>query len=265
MHAARAPLLVAPLLLALAAPFARAQDTGLVRPETQPSTPTTTSSPHSQLRRWTLSIVTGRPSLAPLTEFEQAMRDASFDWSGNSCVFDLCFGESTYPYSAHTRIYRDTWAASAHRLLGRRVGVGVTTGASFIGSTVGRHRSSFTWLEVETAVAHLAPLATFTPWAGVRVGAGPGLFTTTFREKSVGTLVETTTVRRPGLLAETSLTFPRRTRVFVDLTGQMRWLTAPSFGPVSRYDAATGVTAIFPRTAVDMTHWMVGLGAGLRF
>lgn len=230
---------------------------------TQP--PTSAASRVRPVRRWTVSIVTGRPSLAPLREFERAMRANAFDWSGSTCVFGLCFGNQTYPYSSHTRIYRDTWAAHVHRLLGRHIGVGVTTGKSFIGGTTGRHRTSFTWLDVETQVAHLAPIVTFTPWAGMRVGGGPGLFTTTFNERSAGTLVETTTARRPGLLADLSLTFPRRTRIFIDLTGQMRWMTAPSFGPVSRDDAATGVTVTFQRTAVKMSHWMVGLGAGVRF
>lgn len=233
--------------------------------DVQPAPPTPAAAPARRTRRWTLSAVTGRPSLRPLTEFEQAMREAGFDWSGSTCVFGLCFGDSTYPFSMHSRIYRDTWSGSVHRLIGRRVGVGLTTGSSLIGWTSGRHRASFVWLEVETKVAHLAPIVTFTPWAGIRVGAGPGLFTTRFTERSVGTEVGTTTERRPGGLAELSLTFPRRTRLFVDLTGQTRWIAGATFGPVSRYDPATDVTATFPRTPLPVSHWRIGLGAGLRF
>jgi hypothetical protein len=234
------------------------------RREVQPSPPPAASTPRPS-RAWSVSIATGRPGLAPLASMERAMRTAAFDRSSTTtCFFDLCFGPTTHPYSIHSRIFRDTWTTGVHRHLGRRLGLGVTTGVSLIGWTTGSHRFSNTYLEIETTVRHLAPVVTVAPWTGARVGIGPALFTTSFTETIPGPSVRTT-VRRPGVLTEAAVTFPRRARVFLELAGQMRWVMAPAFGPVSRRDELNDVTATFPRTDVNVSHWFLGLGAGLRF
>jgi hypothetical protein len=212
-------------------------------------------------RRWTVSLVTGVPSTAPLRAFEDTMRAAGFDAPSGGCVFGLCFAPTPMPYSMHARAYRDTWSADVNRRLRRGLGVGLVSGRSLLGWTTGRHDPSGAFFEVETAVTHVVPVVTFMPAAGVRVGAGPGLFTTTFTR--TGPERQTLdTVRRPGLLAAATLTFPRRTRVFVELSGQERWLARQPFGPVD-VQPAEGV--VFPESRVRVSHWFIGLGIGVRF
>jgi hypothetical protein len=219
------------------------------------------AAPQRPSRPWTLSVVTGAPSLAPLRDLERTMRDTGFDLASGGCVFGLCFGPSSMPYSIHARAYRDSWTAGINRRIGPRLGVSVTGGRTLIGWTNGRHRGTGAYLEIETAMTHVAPLATFTPTPGVRVGVGPGVFSTTFARTGLDPRPLTTT-RRPGLLAEASLTFPRRSRVFVELSGQQRWLGRQALGPI---DVLPDGTAPFPQTQVRVAHWFIGLGAGVRF
>lgn len=219
------------------------------------------AAPQRPSRPWTLSAVTGVPSNAPLRDLERAMRDTGFDLASGGCFFDLCFGPTTMPYSMHARAYRDSWTAGINRRIGPRLGVGVTGGRTLIGWTNGRHRGTGTYLEIETAMTHVAPLVTFTAMPGVRVGVGPGIFSTTFARTGLDPQPLTTT-RRPGLLAEASLTFPRRSRVFAELSAQQRWLGRQPLGPI---EVVPDGLATFPQTQVRVTHWFIGLGAGVRF
>jgi len=219
------------------------------------------AAPQRPSRPWTVSVVTGLPSRGPLDDLENTMRDTGFDLDSGGCFFDLCFGPTNMPYSIRGRPFRDSWTAGINRRIGRRLGVSVTGGRTLIGWTNGRQRGTGAHLEIETAMTHVAPLVTFTPTPGVRVGAGPAVFSTTFARTGLDPQPLTTT-RRPGLLAEASLTFPRRSRVFVELSAQERWLGRQPLGPI---DVLPDGTAPFPQTRVRVTHWFIGLGAGVRF
>jgi hypothetical protein len=219
------------------------------------------AAPQRPSRPWTVSVVTGVPSNAPLRDLERAMRETGFDLASGGCFFGLCFEPTTMPYSAHARAYRDSWTAALNRRIGPHLGVGVTGGRTLIGWTNGRHRGTGTYLEIETAMTHVAPLVTFTPTPGVRVGVGPGIFSTTFARTGLYPQPLTTT-RRPGLLADASLTFPRRSRVFAELSAQQRWLGRQPLGPI---EVEPDGLATFPQTQVRVTHWFIGLGAGVRF
>lgn len=224
-----------------------------------PPAPASTVRPSRPSRRWTASIVTGAPSMAPLRDMERAMRDAGFDG-----VPQLCFGTcASYPYSVHARAYRDTWTATLNRGIGPRLGVSLTGGRTLIGWTTGLARGTSGFLEVEAVMSHVVPAATFTPAPGLRLSAGPGIFTTTYTGNGAG-LVQSPlgTRRRPGLLAEASLTFPRRARVFAELSAQERWLGRQSLGP---FDVMPGGPVTFPKTPVSVSHWFIGLGFGVRF
>ncbi len=212
-------------------------------------------------RPWTVSVVTGMPSTGPLDELERAMRNTGFDLALGGCIFDLCFGPSSMPYSMQARAFRDSWTAGINRRIGSRLGVSVTGGRTLIGWTNGRHRGTGAYLEIETAMTHGAPLVTFTPTPGVRVGAGPGVFSAAFARTGLDPQ-PLVTRRRPGLVAEASLTFPRRSRVFVELSAQQRWLGRQPLGPI---DVLPDGTAPFPRADVRVAHWFIGLGAGVRF
>jgi hypothetical protein len=209
-----------------------------------------------------VSVVTGLPSRGPLDDLERTMRATGFDLDSGGCFFDLCFGPTSMPYSGGGRVFRDSWTASINRRIGRRLGVSVTGGHTLIGWTNGRQRGTGAYIEIETEMTHVAPLVTFQPTPGVRVGAGPAVFSTTFARTGPGGTQPLDTTRQPGLLAEASLTFPRRSRVFVELSAQQRWLGRQPLGPI---DLLPDEPATFPQTQVRVTHWFIGLGAGLRF
>jgi hypothetical protein len=226
--------------------------------------PTAPRLPSRPVRPWTISVVTGLPSQSPLHDMERAMRDAAFDDDRGFCFFDFCLPGVSHPFSTTGRAYRDSWTASVNRRVRPRLGVSVAAGRTLIGWTTGQHRTTFTFLEIETTMSHVAPLVTFTPAAGLRLGIGPGIFTTAFARTGLDRQALTTT-RRPGLLAEASLTFPRRSRVFAELSLQERLVGRQPLGPIDSFDALTGGTATFPRTQVRVAHWFIGLGAGVRF
>jgi len=164
------------------------------------SVPTPGAPPRSSrpLRRWTLSVVTGVPSRGPLDDLERTMRDTGFDLPSGGCVFGLCFEPTSMPYSMHARAYRDSWTAGVNRRIGRRLGVSVTGGRTLIGWTTGRHRGTGAYVEIETAMTHVAPLVTFQPTPGVRVGFGPGVFSTTFARTGLAAPGRLTRQRHEG-------------------------------------------------------------------
>jgi hypothetical protein len=113
-------------------------------------------------------------------------------------------------------------------------------------------------------VSTVAPLFIVRPVRGVHVGVGPAFFATTLETES-GTFgpTQSQTTRTGGLLWEVAATVPPRSRLFGEILAQYRQVGHVDAGP---FMATNGLfTSTLPATRVDMNHWFLGVGIGVRF
>jgi hypothetical protein len=216
-------------------------------------------------QKWAVSAVVGTTSSGPAGDLEDAMRAAGFDENRGSCIFGLCFPGANHPFSrTGFGEIGFPWTISAHRWLSSWYGVGVSGGFAGIGTTMGQRRDSGEYLDVQYSVATVAPLFMLRPAHGLHTGIGPAFFTTTFTTgPTAANQYQTQTKRTGGLLWEAGVTVPPRSRVFGEFLVQYRHVGRVSAGP---FDATNGFsTSTLPGTNVQMNHWFLGVGAGLRF
>ncbi len=215
-------------------------------------------------RRWAASVVVGTTSSGPASDLEDAMRAARFDENRGACIFGLCFPGTNHPFSK-TGFGQSgfPWAISAHRWLSSWYGAGLSAGFTDIGTTSGQRRDSGEYLNLQYRVATVAPLLMLRPAPGLHTGIGPALFTTTFTTGPAPAALYQTQTRSAGLLWEAGVTVPPRSRVFGEFLVQYRHVGRVGAGP---FDVTNGfTTSTLPSANVQMNHWFLGVGAGVRF
>lgn len=224
-------------------------------------------------RRWTLTLGLGEQIGGAAGSLEATMRDAGYDaTTPPGCVFIFCTNEPT----EHPRTRDEGLAA----LLALRYAVHprfslealATRGAT--GETTGRTEAS--WLDgVRLSVNH--SIQTFGvlgsssvrvtesgKGAGIlRLGLGPALYVVETARAAGGSRDDVRSDKRLGFLVEAGLETPARSRVFLDLRMQWRYVGTSSVGPyeLSRFpeDPVT-----FGESRARWDHFFVWTGVGVR-
>jgi hypothetical protein len=216
--------------------------------------------PVLRARRWTVAIDLGQTSSGPADGLEDAMRNARL---GDTCQClnvlvpnpssSIGLGASGFPAQLIGR-YAVTRAWS----------VAMVFGDAPLGTTRG-HRAPLQFLTVDYGVTTVAAVvsAIIGP---VEIGAGPAVYRVRAAGGGDEVLPPPTSITRLGGLAHVRAGFPRRTRVFVDLTFSYRMVGRVAIGP---FATSTGLFSappvILPSTSVSYNHWFAAIGPGLRF
>ena len=96
-----------------------------------------------------------------------------------------------------------------------------------------------------------------------RLGAGLSL-TKLRTEARAGGSSSQREALRPGLVLDGTLALPARTRLFVELSAQYRWVLPASIGPIDVHDYDGTYVTTFPETSVSASRWVWRFGVGLR-
>jgi hypothetical protein len=215
-------------------------------------------------RKWEGSAVVGTTSSGPASDLEDAMRAAHFDENRGSCVFGLCFPGVNHPFSrTGFGEIGFPWTVSGRRWLSSWYGVGLSGGFSEIGTTFGQRRDSGEFLFLQYSVATVAPLLIIRPAHWLHTGIGPAFLISTFTTASTSSPDQAQTRRSAGLLWEAGIALPPRSRVFGEVLVQYRHVGRVDVGPFDATNPPT--TATLPITNVQMNHWFLGVGTGVRF
>jgi hypothetical protein len=172
------------------------------------------------------------------------------------------------PGTPHPRSYTGwgatgfPWGIDVHYRLTSRYGLEVVGARTPLGTTFGLHRASYARLTLEYDVTDVGAMVTAQLAPGLRIGAGPSIHRTTFTEGQPAPIGHARTTR-PGLLAAVNLAWPARSRIFVELSMQGRLVSSLDVGPYTAVDGDIAVTV--PRTSVNVSHWFLGVGSGVRF
>jgi hypothetical protein len=217
-------------------------------------------------RRWSVAATLGVPGPGPAADLEAAMRASGFDERGGGCVFGLCFPPMEYPRSS-TGLNRSLGYPFAlqidRRLSDRGLGLSLLIGRTALGQTWGLH-APLTHLYVEYAVDSLGVMATLER-AGFAVGAGPAVHVARLKDADPqfgdGPWERHA---RVGVLVQGRVMLPARSRLFVDANGQYRYVGNAEVGPIAPHPILEP-GATFPRSAVSFSHWLLSVGAGVRF
>jgi len=215
---------------------------------------------------WSVAATLGMPGPGPAPDLEDAMRASGFDAPGGGCVFGLCFPPMEHPRS-NTGLNRSIGYPFAlqldRRLSDRGLDLSLLLARTPLGETRGLHATG-TPLDVEYAVDSVGVMATMER-AGFAVGAGPAIHIARLRDAERlygGGPWERQT--KLGALLQGRMTLPARARLFVDVSGQYRYVGRVEVGPIAPHPIWEP-GASFPRSAVSFSHWFVGVGSGIRF
>ena len=217
-------------------------------------------------RRWSVAATMGVPGPGPAADLEAAMRASGFDRPGGGCVFGLCFPIAENPRST-TGLNRSAgypFAVQVNREWSARgVGLSFVVARTPLGRTSGVH-APLTNLAIDYAVDSVGFIATLER-RGFGVGAGPAWHVARVRDADpqfgAGPWRRHS---RLGAFAQARMMVPARSRFFLDVSGQYRYVGAIDVGPLAPH-AILEPAAIFPRSSASFNHWLVAIGVGVRF
>lgn len=219
-------------------------------------------------RRWSLSVTQDLAAGATSTrDVVSSMRAAGLDqpledfFSGGSLYFPSVFSIDellrSYTLGYRLRPKLDLRLAIHER---ERSLVEVT---GYHGPFRGAPLRSELWLDPKQSIRTLGTaVAAFVPQPGLRVGVG--LSVDRLRVETWGPNTRTTSTR-PGLVLEGALQLPRRTRLYVELSVQRRFVLPLEFGPFDLSASDGSFHTTFPRTRAHFSQTLVSLGLGIRF
>jgi hypothetical protein len=216
-------------------------------------------------RRWSVALTTGSSGPGPAADLEAAMRASGFDEPGGGCVFGICFPPVEHPFSntGFGSIGFPFALQIDHRLPNRRWGLSVLVGRTPIGQTMGLH-APYTSLYIDYAVDSLGFMPTL-EWKGLAVGVGPALHIARTRDADPQDGPHGWEHHAKfGALVQGRLMYPARSRLFLDLSGQYRYVGNVDVGPITP-EALLEPAATFPASRASFNHGHVAVGLGVRF
>lgn len=171
-------------------------------------------------RPWEIVASFGLPFGGPADDIEEGMRASG--WDDTEPTFDV-----EHPFSTGGEL---SWAVSARRSLRPRLEVELLTTRSNTGSTNGS-QGFFHFLFLNHSVTTIAPIASLRLGAW-HIGAGPTVNRVRLERSEVGEAGQGSKEEwKVGVLADTGITFPRRSKLFFEGRGQYRWIPGTEVGP----------------------------------
>jgi len=207
-------------------------------------------------RAWEFIASLGIPFGGPADGIEEMMRASGWD--------DTSLGDVDHPFSIDPT---PTWALSLRRSLRPHLDVELMATRAVTGGTHGFHEEGFAFgqfLFLNHSVTALSPIVSYRV-GGWHAGAGP---TANRVSVDLGDFAEEDSKEewKLGVLADTGITFPRRSRLFFEGRGQYRWIPDTSVGPstsVGAFPEAVPVT--MPEVDIQLSHVFLSFGLGARF
>ena len=120
------------------------------------------------------------------------------------------------------------------------------------------------YVEAEKTIASVVSLVSFLPTPGVRAGVGVSFSSVAVAYTQGLSVLQKFEAVRPGLVLDAGLSFPDKTRFFVDVGAQFRFLAPLSVGPVPVSDPDGGYIGTVPGGSVSFGQTRVTVGLGLR-
>ena len=197
-------------------------------------------------RPWELVASLGGPLGGPSEGVEQAMRASG--WDHDSDLF-------AQQHPSSSSLGRISLAISLRRGLGPHSEVEMMVSHSATGSTRGEHGFN-ELLTLYHSLTTIGPILSYR-MGSLHVGAGPAaghiVVHSDEGEENKGKVTF-------GAVADMGLTFPRRSRLFLESRGQYRWIRGTEVGPFTSDDGS-----ILRAFEIDMSHALVTVGLGARF
>jgi hypothetical protein len=211
-----------------------------------------------------LSITISFENRRASTGLDDAMSRAGFgDTRPEQCgSFFGCSPPTGFPKSLPPR---DGFLLSARYRWTDGFGLAVSVAEqSSLGRTMGYQEGGYT-TALDPRVGTLALTVFYETRHRLRVEAGPGLFRI-WHDIAVQGLqaFEHRTDSRLGAVGGVGLEWPRNSRIFVDVSGQYRWVGDVSVGPWNVRADYGGETARFPGAKFSLNHAILAFGIGLR-
>lgn len=208
-------------------------------------------------RRWEFTLTAGGSSGGAATSFETAMSAEGFGDLQPCLLF--CSGTISSPHSVGGEITRGL-------TIGYAVGHGWRVRAEWfsadLGETLGYHDPA-TWLFLHTSVGSLGLSGTLPLGDILRIGAGPSLNVIDItRTDSPGG--PPSHVTRLGITLHGGLTFPARSRVFVEAQVHRALVGTADVGPFTAQEIGGTTQVTLTRTRVSFSYTAIRVGLGLR-
>jgi hypothetical protein len=130
------------------------------------------------------------------------------------------------------------------------------------GASIGLYRL---WLQLESSSERYAATLVYRPWAWlVRVGAGPALTSSEVTAVTAYDRLTPNSESRVGYVLDAGVSWPRRSRLFVDAGAQYWHGGDVEFGPYNVQNGIGHIERVFPRSRHSLNRTCAGLSVGLR-
>ena len=210
---------------------------------------------------WQVSFTIGSTSPGPAGDVEKAMINNGFDgtspggWFGGPVDHPNSksgFGQTGIPWDLQIRFQ-----------VKKRFDMLFVTGNNPIGYTTGYNTDTRRYIFMNYYSFLISPVILYKFLQIAAVGMGPALNITKLDLQSGGETVESDKENKFGLVAAGMLSFPKKSRIFLNFNVQFRWIPSDKYGPFKNPYHTQGSTILNSFNA-DFSHLFIGLGLGFR-
>jgi hypothetical protein len=214
----------------------------------------------SAQKPWSISLYYfGYRYGGPVEKIKDAMRTAEFDETSPPSWFGPGRGHP------HQRGGHLTYGVNLKYLIYYPISAGIIAGRTDYGEVSGYHTDA-RYLVIKCSASTVAPnISVNLRGDEFRLAIGPSLYFTSAQKTTggYGDSDEKYSTTKFGFIADLGLRFPGESRFFIELLHQYQWVGKADLGPFSARFIDN--SAELPRTEVNYSHFLVGIGAGIRF
>ena len=210
-------------------------------------------------RRWSLVVGGLAHSPGPADELERAMVAAGLDDDYECTMF--CIGSIPHPESKHGPLGVGMALSYKHTDI---LGVRLSWSMLELCETDG-YRDPFMSIDVKARVQTVSAIAFASPAGVFRIGAGPSInFLRAQQRGELDSRKTSTGDTRVGLTLDIGLSAPDRTRYFLDIGAQYRFVGSGQVGPFHK-TSPDGLTTTTFETRASYNHGVISFGLGMRW
>lgn len=213
--------------------------------------PSSPSVRHSRAT-WSVSAAQGAAFGGASKELRGLLRESGF--GARSVCSSFCSGSMDYPKSG----IGSSWVISGTRDVDGLGSIGILV--SRAGWTA-RGFDGDSYLIIDRTVTTYAPMYSLQVLPAVRLGAGPALHRLAIGRNPLIKGTERSD-SRIGLVFDFELTFPTRTRFYLDIKAQYRLVGTATVGPYVGSNFSGD--SVFPSSRIGLSHGFLGAGLGMR-
>jgi hypothetical protein len=208
-------------------------------------------------RRWRITLSLAIASRGPETDIENGLIAAGLNQTSPSSFWGGA--AKAHPFSRAGP--GAPWTISCRYAFSPPYQVGIFFGTGSNGESIG-YRDPSLYLFINYSIFVLAPTA-YMQLDAFRFGIGPSFFIIKTWLDDAGKEADASTATKVGVLVDAGFSLPAFSRFYFDIDLQYSFVGKNEIGPFTT--VSSGSSVVFSRRGINFNHYLVAIGAGIRF